>query len=161
MVIHFTPGQLRRSGGRPTAITDILVAGSPSIHAGTSGITLGTPTWSARGRHGLWALYAVGDSVVAIWPGCAMAGRPAAVAGELERLDARAYDDCDRGAVAAIRQFLTEPSANDASAWPVTRARVWPHPARRPAPLVAVPTSPGPDHAQPAPEPKPAPRRAA
>jgi hypothetical protein len=168
MVIHFTPAQLRRNSDRPTAITGVLIAGSPSIHAGTSDITLGTPTYSARGRHGLWAMYAVGDGVVVIWPGGAMAGAPGEVAGELRRLDSRAYDDIDRVAVSAIRQFLT--GAGDGRSDPADqpgrggdhRPSSWPAaPARRPAPLVAVPISPGPDHAHPAPTPKSAPPRAA
>jgi hypothetical protein len=192
MVIHFTPDRLRRNSDRPAAITDVLVASSPETSPATyrtSDILLGTPTCSARSRHGLWALYAVGDGVVVVWPGGAMTGAPAEVAGELERLDGRGYDDIDHGAVSAIRQFLTDPSANDATAWPVARARSWSRPAvgywlsgptnrpgatgdhtpsswpgapaRLPGPLVALPTSPAPDHAQPDPTPKPAPQRAA
>jgi hypothetical protein len=192
MVIHFTPDRLRRNSDRPTAITDVLVATSPSTSPATyrtGDILLGTPTCSARSRHGLWALYAVANGVVAVWPGGAMAGAPAEVAGELERMDGRGYDDIDRGAVSAIRQFLTDPSANDATAWPVARPRSWSRPAvgywlsgptnqpgaagdhtppswpgapaHRPGPLVALPTSPAPDHAQPDPTPKPAPQRAA
>jgi hypothetical protein len=192
MVIHFTPDRLRRNSDRPTAITDVLVAISPATSPATyrtSDILLGTPTCSARGRHGLWALYAVGDGVVTVWPGGALAGTPAEVAGELERLDGRGHDDIDRGAVSAIRQFLTDSVANDATSWPVTRPRIWSRPAlgywlsgptnqpgsagdhipsswpgapaRLPDPLVALPTSPAPEHAQPDPNLKPAPLRAA
>jgi hypothetical protein len=188
MVIHFAPDRLRRNSDRLTAITDVLVAISPATYR-TGDIPLATPTCSARSRHGLWALYAVGDGVVVVWPGGAMAGAPAGVAGELERLGGDGHDDLDRSAVSAIRQFLTDPSADKATAWPATRARSWSRPAigyrlsgptnqpgaagdhrpaswvgapaRRPAPLVAVPTSPAPDHAQPDPNPKPAPQRAA
>ena len=59
-----------------------------------------------------------------MWPGGALAGPPAEVAGELDRLgDGR--DDLDRAAVWAIRQFLTDPAAADATRWSSTRARTW------------------------------------
>jgi hypothetical protein len=187
VVIHLTPDRLRRNSERPTAIIDVLAATSPATHH-TGDILLGTPTCSARSRHGRWALYAVGDGVVAVRPGGAMAGAPA-VADELERLDGRGYDDIDRGAVSAIREFLTDLGANDTTAWPMTRPRSWSRPAvgyrlsgptnqpgaagdhrpaswpgapaRRPTPLVPLPATPVPDHAQPDPNPKQAPQRAA
>jgi hypothetical protein len=133
VVTHYPSARLRRDRDRPTAITDVLVAGSSSTYPGTGDILLGTPTCSARSRHGLWALYAVGDGVVVVWPGGAMAGAPAEVAGELERFDGRGQDDLDRGAVSAIRQFLTDPDADpdahNATVWPATRPRTWSRPA--------------------------------
>ena len=64
-----------------------------------------------------------------MWPGGALAGPPAEVAGDLERLgDGR--DDLDRAAVRAIRQFLTDPAAQDRARWPATtRAPTWSSPA--------------------------------
>ena len=56
MVIHFPPARLRHNSGRPTAITNVLVATSGSSHQ-TRDISLGTPTCSARSRRGRWALY--------------------------------------------------------------------------------------------------------
>jgi hypothetical protein len=188
MVIHFTPDRLRRNSDQPTAITDVLVATSRSTYR-TCDIPLGTRTCSARSRHGLWALYAVGDGVVVVWPGGAMAGAPAEVAGELQRLDGAVHDDFDRSAARAIRQFLTDPDTEDAAVWPATRTRIWSRPAigywlsgptnqpgaagdhkpsswpgapaRLPRPLVALPTVPAPDRAQPDPNPMPTPQRAA
>lgn len=72
MVIHVTPDRLRRNSDRPTAIIDVLAATSPATYR-TGDILLGTPTCSARSRHGLWALYAVGGGVVVVWPGGAVA----------------------------------------------------------------------------------------
>jgi hypothetical protein len=66
--------------------------------------------------------------VVVVWPGGALAGPPAEVARELDRLgDGR--DDLDRAAVWAIRQFLTDPAARDGAVWSSTRARTWSTPA--------------------------------
>jgi len=53
MVIHYQPGRLRRNSDQPTAIADVLVATSPSSYR-TGDIPLGTPTCSARTRHGRW-----------------------------------------------------------------------------------------------------------
>jgi hypothetical protein len=133
MVTLYPSAQVRRDRDRPTAITDVLFAGSSSTYPGTGDILLGTPTSSARSRHGLWALYAVGDGVAVVWPGGAMVGAPAEVAGQLEHLDPHGQDDLDRGAVWAIRQFLTDPDADpdaqNAAVWPATRARTWSRPA--------------------------------
>ena len=127
MVIHYPPARLRHNSDQPTAITDVLVATSGSSSR-TGDIPLGTPTCSARSRHGRWALYPNGDQVVVLWPGGALAGPPAEVARELDRLgDGR--DDLDRAAVWAIRQFLTDPAAHDAAVWSATRARTWSTPA--------------------------------
>ena len=177
MVIHYPPGQLRRNSDQPTAITNVLAAASGSSHH-TGDIQLGMPTCSARSRHGLWALYPDGVQVVVVWPGGAMAGPPAEVAGELDRLRGDGHDDLDRAAVRAIRQFLTDPDGQDAVRWlATTRARTWSNPAtgywlsgpfnqpshdhmpsswpgapaRRPRPLVALPDR----------SPEPAPARAA
>ncbi len=127
MVIHYPPARLRQNSERPTAITNVLVATSGSSSR-TGDVALGTPTCSARTRQGRWALYPNGDQVVVVWPGGALAGPPAEVARELDRLgDGR--DDLDRAAVWAIRQFLTDPAAADATRWSSTRARTWSTPA--------------------------------
>ena len=127
MVIHDQPARLRYNSDQPTAITDILITGSGSSSR-TGDLPLGTPTCSARSRHGRWALYPNGDQAVVVWPGGAVAGPPAEVAGELDRLgDGR--DDLDRAAVWAIRQFLTDPAAQDSAVWSSTRARTWSTPA--------------------------------
>ena len=128
MVIHYPPARLRRNSDQPTAITDVLITGSGSSSR-TGEIPLGTPTCSARSRQGRWALYPNGDQVVVVWSGGAVAGPPAEVARELDRLgDGR--DDLDRAAVWAIRQFLTDPAAADGARWPATtRAPTWSSPA--------------------------------
>jgi hypothetical protein len=127
MVIHYQPGRLRRNSDQPTAISDVLVATSGSSHR-TRDIPLGTPTCSARSRRGRWALYPHGDEVVVVWPGGALAGPPAEVAQELDRLG-DGQDDLDRAAVRAIRQFLTDPAAQDGARWSATRAPTWSSPA--------------------------------
>jgi hypothetical protein len=128
MVIHYQPGRLRRNSDQPTAITNVLVATSPSSwRAGD--IPLGTPTCSARTRHGRWALYPHGTEVVVVWPGGALVGPPVEVASELDRLGGDGQDDLDRAAASAIRQFLTDPAAEDAARWSATRARTWSSPA--------------------------------
>jgi hypothetical protein len=127
MVIHYPPARLRSNSDQPTAITNVLLTSSGSSHTGE--IPLGTPTCSARTRRGRWALYPNGEQVVVVWPGGALAGPPAAVAGELDRLGDNHRDDLDRGAVWAIRQFLTDPAAHDAAPWSATRTRTWSSPA--------------------------------
>jgi hypothetical protein len=128
MVIHYPPGRLGRNSDQPTTITNILVATSGSSHR-TGDIPLGIPTCSARSRQGRWALYQSGAEVVVVWPGGALAGPPAQVAGELDRLGGDHHDDLDRAAVGAIRQFLTDPDSRDGARWPATRARTWSSPA--------------------------------
>jgi hypothetical protein len=176
MVTHYPPARLRRTSDRPTAITNVLVATSPSSHR-TGEIALGTPTCSARSRHGRWALYPNGDQAVVVWPGGALAGPPAELAGELDRLDGGGHDHLDHAAVRAIRQFLTDPAATDAARWSGARARTWSSPAigyrlsgptnqpshdhtpaswpGAPAPLPSTPIP------LPAPSPEPVPARAA
>jgi hypothetical protein len=127
MVIHYPPGRLRHNSDRPTAITDVLVATQGSYRTGE--IPLGTPTCSSRSRRGGWALYPNGDQAIVVWPGGALAGPPAEVAGELDRLDGGGHDDLDHAAVRAIRQFLTDPAATDAARWSGARARTWSSPA--------------------------------
>jgi hypothetical protein len=127
MVIHYPPSRLRHNSDRPTAITNVLITASGSSHTGE--IPLGTPTCSARTRRGRWALYPNGDQVVVVWPGGALTGPPAEVAGELDRLGSDGHDAPDRDAVRAIRQFLTDPAAHDAAVWSSTRARTWSSPA--------------------------------
>ena len=174
MVIHYPPAQLRHNSDQPTAITDVLVATAGSSYD-TGDIPLGTPTCSARSRQGRWALYPNGDQVVVVWPGGAVVGPAVQVAQELNRLgDGR--DDLDRAAVRAIRQFLTDPAAQDSAVWSSTRARTWSSPAigyrlsgptnqpgsgdytpaSRPGTPTPVPPIPLPD-----PSPEPAPARAA
>jgi hypothetical protein len=128
MVTHYPPARLRRNSDQPTAITNVLVATSPSSYR-TGEIPLGTPTCSARSRHGLWALYPNGAEVVVVWPGGALVGPAVEVAGALDRLGDDGHDDLDRGAVRAIRQFLTDPAATDSAPWPATRQRTWSNPA--------------------------------
>ena len=127
MVIHYPPARLRSNSYQPTAITNVLVATSGSFSTGE--IPLDTPTCSARTHRGHWALYPNGEEVVVIWPGGALTGPPAEVAGELDRLGSDGHDAPDRDAVRAIRQFLTDPAAHDAAVWSSTRARTWSSPA--------------------------------
>jgi hypothetical protein len=175
MVIHYPPARLRRNSDQPTAITDVLVATSGSSSP-IGDLPLGTPTCSARSRQGIWALYPNGDQVVVVWPGGALTGLPAEVAGELDRLGDDHHDALDRGAAWAIRQFLTDPAATDAAVWSATRTRTWsspavgywlssatnqpghhPHPpASRPGAPTPIPPIPLPD-----PSPQPTPARAA
>ncbi len=183
MVIHYQPGRLRRNSDQPTAITNVLVA-TPGSSFRTGEIPLGAPTCSARTRRGSWALYPNGADVVVVWPGGALTGPPAEVAGALDRLGGDGQDDLDRAAASAIRQFLTDP-AEDGARWPAPRARTWSSPAvgywlsgpsnqpgtgdhqpsswpgapaRPPRPrVIGVPAR----HAQPDPSPAPAPARAA
>jgi hypothetical protein len=174
MVIHYPPARLRYNSDQPTTITNVLVAtAGSSSHTGE--IPLGTPTCSARSRHGRWALYPNGDQVVVLWPGGAVVGPAVEVARELDRLgDGR--DDLDRAAVRAIRQFLTDPAAQDSAVWSSTRARTWSRPAvgywlsgptnqpgsgdHTPASWPGTPT-PVPPIPLPDPGPEPAPARAA
>jgi hypothetical protein len=128
MVIHYPPARLRHNSDQPTAITNVLVTTSGSSHQ-TRDISLGTPTCSARNRRGRWALYPSGEEVVVVWPGGALTGSPAEVAGELDRLGGHRNDALDRGAVRTIRQFLTDPAATDTARWSSTRARTWSRPA--------------------------------
>ena len=176
MVIHYPPARLRHNSDQPTAITNVLVATSGSSHTGE--IPLGTPTCSARSRRGRWALYPNGEEVVVVWPGGALAGPPGEVAGELDRLGGDRHDELDHAAVWAIRQFLTDPAAQDSAVWSSTRARTWsslaigywlsgptnqpgsgdPTPASRPGAPASLPHPPIP---LPDPSPEPAPQRAA
>jgi len=127
MVTHYPPARLRHNSDQPTAITNLLVATSGSTRTGD--IPLGAPTCSARTRHGRWALYPNGEEVVVVWPGGALTGPPVEVAGALDRLGGDRHDDRDRGAVWAIRQFLTDPATAAAAPWSATRARTWSIPA--------------------------------
>jgi len=177
MVIHYPPARLRRNSDQPTAITNVLVATAPSSYR-IGEIPLGTPTCSARSRHGLWALYPNGAEVVVVWPGGALVGPAVEVAGALDRLGDNGHDDLDRGAVRAIRQFLTDPAATDGARWSAARARTWSSPAigywlsgptnqpghgdPRPANWPGAPSSlPHPPIPLPDPSPQPAPARAA
>ena len=174
MVIHYPPARLRSNSDQPTAITAVLVATSGSSSR-IGEIPLGTPTCSARTRRGRWALYPNGDQVVVVWPGGALVGPAVEVAGELDRLGG-GQDDLDRAAVWAIRQFLTDPAAQDSAVWSATRARTWSSPAvgywlsgptnqpgsgdHTPASWPGTPT-PVPPIPLPDPGPEPAPARAA
>ncbi|HXP15275.1 MAG TPA: hypothetical protein VN907_08250 [Actinomycetes bacterium] len=165
MVTHYQPERLRRNSDQPTAITNVLVATSGSSHH-TGEIPLGTPTCSARSRHGRWALYPNGDEVVVVWPGGALVGPAVEVAQALDRLG-DGQDDLDRAAVRAIRQFLTDPAAQDSAVWSSTRARTWSSPAvgywlsgptNQPGPQTHPPASrPGAPTPVPLPEPSPQP----
>ena len=128
MVIHYPPAWLRSNSDQPTVITNVLVNTSGSdFHTGD--IPLGTPTCSARSRRGRWALYPSGEQVVVVWPGGALVGPPAEVAGELDRLGGDGLDSLERGAVWAIRQCLTDPAATDTAPWSSIRTRTWSIPA--------------------------------
>jgi hypothetical protein len=174
MVIHYPPARLRYNSDQPTAITNVLVATSGSSHQ-TRDISLGTPTCSARSRHGLWALYPNGPEVIVVWPGGALAGPPAEVVRELDRLG-DGHDDLDHAAARAIRQFLTDPATADAAPWSSTRTRTWSTPAigywlsgPTNQPQYSDPTrasrtgapAPAPPIPLPDPSPQPAPQRAA
>jgi hypothetical protein len=113
---------------------------------------------------------------VVVWPGGAVVGPAVEVAGELDRLGGDRHDDLDRGAVRAIRQFLTtDPATDDAVRWSSTRARTWSSPAvgywlsgptNQPSSGDHTPASwPGAPAASPIPlpdpRPEPAPQRAA
>ena len=128
MVIHYPPERLRHNSDQPTAITNVLVTTAGSSYH-TAEIPLGTPTCSARTRHGRWALYPNGEEVVVLWPGGALTGPPAEVAGELDRLGGDGHDELDHGAAWTIRRFLTDPAAADAARWSATRTRTWYSPA--------------------------------
>jgi hypothetical protein len=171
MVIHYPPVRLRHNSGWPAATTNVLVATSGSSSTGE--FPLGAPTCSARSRRGPWALYPSGEEVVVGWPGGALTGLPGGVAGELDRLGGNHNDALDRGAVWAIRRFLTDPAAADAAVWSSTRTRTWSSPAvgswltgpinqptqpsvSRPGRPTPVPPIPLPD-----PSPQPTPARAA
>ena len=176
MVLHYQPERLRYTSDQPTAITDVLINRSGS--SSRSGeIPLGSPTCSARTRQGRWALYPNGDQVVVVWPGGALVGPAVEVAQELDRLG-DGQDDLDRAAVRAIRQFLTDPAAQDSAVWSSTRARTWSTPAigywlsgptnqpdsgdPTPASWPGAPSSrPHPPIPLPDPRPEPAPQRAA
>ena len=176
MELHYPPAQLRYNSDQPTAITNVLITGSGS--SSRSGeIPLGSPTCSARTRQGRWALYPNGDQVVVVWPGGALVGPAVEVAQELDRLG-DGQDDLDRAAVRAIRQFLTDPAAQDSAVWSSTRARTWSTPAigywlsgptnqpdsgdPTPASWPGAPSSrPHPPIPLPDPRPEPAPARAA
>jgi hypothetical protein len=168
MVIHYPLARLRYTSDRPTAITNILITTSGSSSTGE--IPLVTPTCSARGRRGRWALYPDGEQVVVVWPGGALTGPPAEVAAELDQLGGDSHDDLDRGAVRAIRQFLTDPAAHDATRWPSARVRTWSSPAvgywlsgtanqpgHHTRPLASRPGAPTPVPAIPLPDPSPQP----
>ena len=127
MVIHYPPARLRHNSDQPAAITNVLVATSGSSHR-TGDLPLGTPTCSARSRQGRWALYPNGEQVVVVWPGGALVGPAVEVAQALDGLG-DGQDDLDRAAVRAIRQFLTDPAAQDSAVWSSTRARTWSSPA--------------------------------
>lgn len=153
-------------------------------------IPLGIPTWSARTRHGMWALYPNGAEVVVVWPEGALVGPPAQVARELGRLGEDRKNDLDRDCARTIRQFLTDPAAHDSAPWLGGRSRNWSSPARGywisgpfnqpgygehqlliwpgapsrlPRPPVALPggTLPGAAQSDPSPVPVPVPPRAA
>ena len=64
-----------------------------------------------------------------VWPGGALVGPPAEVAGELDRLGGDHHDRLDRAAAQAIRRFLIDPAAEDGARWVATRARTWSSPA--------------------------------
>jgi hypothetical protein len=173
MVIHYPPARLRHNSDRPTAITNVLVATSDSSSR-TGEIPLGTATCSARSRHGRWALYPNGEGVVVVWPGGALTGSPAEVAGALDRLGGDRHDELGRGAVRAIRRFLTDPAAADAAPWSSTRARTWTTPAvgywlsgttNQPGHhshrSAGRPSAPTPTPVIPLPDPQPTPARAA
>ena len=176
-MIHHPTARLRQNSDQPTAITNVLVATAGSSSR-TGDIPLGTPPpLSALSRQGRWPLETNRDQVVVVWPGGALAGPPAEVTRELDRLgDGR--DDLDRAAVWAIRQFLTDPAAQDSAVWSSTRARTWSTPAvgswlsgptnqpgsgdRTPASWPGAPSSlPYPPIPLPDPSPEPAPARAA
>jgi hypothetical protein len=172
MVIHYPPARLRHNSDQPTAITNLLVATSGSFSTGE--IPLGVPTCSARSRRGHWALYPNGEEVVVVWPGGALTGLPAEVAGELDRLGGDGNDALDRGAVWAIGQFLTDPAAAAAAPWSSTRARSWSRPAigywlsgltNQPGhhihPPASRPGAPTPVPPMPLPDPQPTPAQAA
>ena len=124
MVTHYQPGRLRYNSDRPTAITNVLVATSGSSYR-TGEIPLGTPTCSARTRQGRWALYPNGDQAIVVWPGGALAGPPAEVAAELDRLDGGGHDHlAPSSAAGSVRNRRIA----EAAAWSMGS---WRSPSRR------------------------------
>jgi hypothetical protein len=111
----------------PTPITNLLIATSGSSYQ-TGEITLGTPTCSARGRHGRWALY---PTVITSWSSGLAApcpdDRSSSPASWIGWGDGQ--DDLDHAAALAIRQFLTDPAAQDGAVWSSAPARTWSTPA--------------------------------
>jgi len=104
MVVHHPPQQLRRTSDRPAASTDVLAATSPSSPSGSADAPLGVPTTSARTPRGTWALYFNGSEVLVVHPGGTLAGLPADVAAELDRLTAQpGYGELD------LRAALPDP----------------------------------------------------
>jgi hypothetical protein len=86
-----------------------------------TGTLPGLPTTSARTRQGTWALYCDGDEVLVVYPGGRLAGPPAEVAAELDRLATRrGYGELDRQAARTIRSFLT----GDGARWDGSRGRL-------------------------------------
>ena len=83
-VIHHPPARLRQNSDQPTAITDVLVATAGS--SSRTGDIRWAPPPAQPQPPGRWALYPNGDQVVVVWPGGALAGPPAEVARELDRL---------------------------------------------------------------------------
>ena len=146
MVIHYPPERLRHNSDRPTAITNVLVTTEGSSSTGE--VPLGAPTCSARTRRGRWALYPSGEEVVVVWPGGVLTGRPAEVAAELNRLGGDRQDDLDRGAVWAIRQFLTDPAAAEGRPCVVDSGAELVHP--KPRYWLSGPTNQSSHHPRPA-----------
>jgi hypothetical protein len=105
MVVHFPRERLRYNSERPAAICYVLVFTGPRSYR-SGDIALGTPTTSARTHRGLWALYPVGQEVVVIHPGGAVAGPPRQVAAALDRLAADGRDPLERWVVQSLRGFL-------------------------------------------------------
>ena len=128
MVTRYPPERLRHHSDRLSAISDVVFATSASTYH-TADLPLGTPTCSARSRHGTWSLYAHGEQVVVVWPGGALAGAPVEVAAALGQSGGGRRDALDRAAVHAIRQFLTDPDRHDQIVWPAIPTRVWSSPA--------------------------------
>jgi hypothetical protein len=93
-------------------------------------IPLGTATWSARTRRGIWALYSGGAEVVVVWPGGSLVGPPVEVARQLERIGEDGKDDLGRDCAHTIRRFLTDPATDGSAPWLAGRSRNWSSPAR-------------------------------
>ena len=103
MFIRNPPARIRYEGDQPAALLGVRVAPSYRL----VDLPLCSPTTSARGERGTWALYALGAEVVVVHPDGAVSGPPADVAAETGRLAAQERQgELDRQAARTIQHLL-------------------------------------------------------